>query len=124
LDSRIGPQFLRAGSGFGGSCLAGDETVLVRRQGRVWSWSLEEMWERIAEEQDVTSTDAELLEPDGLEVLAWRARSERPEFMPVRLLTRRDFDGELVDVRTKMGRRLRATPDPPFVVAEAAGTGL
>jgi UDPglucose 6-dehydrogenase len=30
LDDRIGPKFLQAGVGFGGSCLTGDETVLVR----------------------------------------------------------------------------------------------
>src|SRR5438874_93557 len=30
LDHRLGPYFLRAGIGFGGSCLVGDETVLVR----------------------------------------------------------------------------------------------
>src|SRR3954467_9111531 len=34
LDDRIGPKFLQAGVGFGGSCLAGDETVLVRHHGR------------------------------------------------------------------------------------------
>src|SRR5436190_6929464 len=33
LDHRLGPHFLRAGAGFGGSCLVGDETVLVRLAG-------------------------------------------------------------------------------------------
>src|ERR671929_206615 len=33
LDGRIGPQFLKAGLGYGGSCLVGEETVLVRRGG-------------------------------------------------------------------------------------------
>jgi UDPglucose 6-dehydrogenase len=123
LDSRIGPQFLRAGSGYGGSCFAGDETVLVRRQGRVWAWTYEQMWRHVAEEQD-TDERVTLLEPDELEVLSWRPRSERPEFMPVESLTRRDFTGELLEVRTKMGRRVRVTPDHPFVVADAEGTDL
>src|SRR5579864_698261 len=35
LDHRLGPHFLRAGLGFGGSCLVGGETVLVRRDGEV-----------------------------------------------------------------------------------------
>jgi UDPglucose 6-dehydrogenase len=32
LDDRIGPKFLQAGIGFGGSCLAPEETVLVRHR--------------------------------------------------------------------------------------------
>ncbi|HEX6602583.1 MAG TPA: nucleotide sugar dehydrogenase, partial [Solirubrobacterales bacterium] len=60
LDSRIGPQFLRAGIGYGGSCFAGDETVLVRRQGRVWSWTYEELWRHVAEEQDAAPGGAGL----------------------------------------------------------------
>src|SRR6266581_1106268 len=34
LDHRLGPHFLRAGIGYGGSCLTGDETALVRHNGR------------------------------------------------------------------------------------------
>src|SRR5207248_4677789 len=35
LDHRLGSHFLRAGIGYGGSCLPGDETVLVWRNGRI-----------------------------------------------------------------------------------------
>jgi UDPglucose 6-dehydrogenase len=120
-DDRIGPKFLRAGIGYGGSCLHGDESVLVRRQGRIWRWTLEEMYERIADEQNLEPDDAEVLYPDELEVLSWRDGEESPEFLPVAVLTRRHYEGDIVEVRTKMGRRVRCTPDHPFVVADGHG---
>jgi UDPglucose 6-dehydrogenase len=62
-----------------------------------------------------------LVEPDGLEVLSWRPEARTPEFLPVEHATQREFEGEILEVRTKMGRRVRVTPDHPFVVADAAG---
>ena len=35
--------------------------------------------------------------------------------------TRRDYEGELLEVRTKMGRRVRCTPDHPWLVGDGAG---
>jgi UDP-glucose 6-dehydrogenase len=102
LDHRLGPHFLRAGIGFGGSCLVGDETVLARRDGETQLVSLERLYEET--------------EPgEGLEVLAWRRDGNGAEFIPVDVLTRREYHGEIVEVRTKMGRRVRCTPDHPFV---------
>jgi UDPglucose 6-dehydrogenase len=102
LDNRIGPKFLQAGIGFGGSCLAGDETVLARRGGRARITTLERLWDEGAED---------------LEVLAWRPGREGPEFLPVIELSRVDAD-ELLEVRTTMGRRVVCTPDHPFVVGD------
>jgi hypothetical protein len=36
-------------------------------------------------------------------------------------LTRRDYEGELVEVRTKMGRRVRCTPDHGWIVGDGRG---
>ena len=101
-DKRLGPHFLRAGIGYGGSCLAGRETVLVRLAGKTWLTPLERLY---------ASLDG--LPPLPLEVLSWDGQMSR--FMPVAAVTRREFDGEIIEVKTKMGRRLRCTPDHPFV---------
>jgi UDPglucose 6-dehydrogenase len=105
LDRRLGPHFLRAGIGYGGSCLVGEETVVVRLAGQAWLTRLDRLYDLI---------------PDGvpLEVLSWGGG--RPEFLPVQAITRREFGGEILEVRPKMGRRLRCTPDHPFVTRDGA----
>src|SRR3954462_902203 len=109
LDDRIGPKFLQAGIGFGGSCLMGEETVLARRAGRTSITRLDDLYERYdADEQ--------------LEVMAWRPGMATPEFMPVMGVSRRPAD-EVIEVRTKMGRRVVCTPDHPFVVSPSGEGG-
>jgi len=102
LDRRIGSSFLRAGIGFGGSCLVGEETVLVRTE----RWTRLTSLERLYEETDPGSE---------IEILTWRDDGDGAEFRPIELLTRRWYEGDVVEVRTKMGRRVVCTPDHPFV---------
>jgi UDPglucose 6-dehydrogenase len=113
LDDRIGPKFLQAGIGFGGSCFAGDQTVLARLDGQARLLRLESLWRLCG------GADDEAIVPGDLEVLSWVPGEAEPEHLPVSLLTRREYDGEMVEVRTKMGRRVRTTADHPFIV----GTG-
>jgi UDPglucose 6-dehydrogenase len=102
LDHRLGPHFLRAGIGYGGSCLIGNETAIVRLNGRVRLIQLERLY-------------AELEDGDELYVLAWNATTGTTALAPVEAVTRREVEGELVELRTKMGRIVRCTPDHPWI---------
>jgi UDPglucose 6-dehydrogenase len=122
LDDRIGQKFLQAGIGFGGSCLTGDETVLVRLRGRTMLMTFERLWRRLLD--DGHEEHDGVLEPSALEVLSWIPGGAEPQFMPVMCVTRRDHEGEIVEVRTKMGRRIRCTPDHPWIVGDGEGGEL
>jgi UDPglucose 6-dehydrogenase len=105
LDKRIGPHYLDAGIGYGGSCLVGEETVMVRREGHVSVASLEQVFR----EFDTTVP---------IEVLAWKQETGAVDFMAVSDATMRPFEGDLLEIRTKMGRRVLSTPDHPFATRD------
>ncbi|MBW3661954.1 MAG: nucleotide sugar dehydrogenase [Actinobacteria bacterium] len=108
-DHRIGRSFLHAGLGWGGSCLVGEETVLVRRDGAPRHMTIADFWAHVTEHG-----------LDGWEVLAWHPERRRPEYLPVGAATARPYQSDLIEVRTKTGRRLRCTTDHPFVVGDGA----
>ena len=132
LDDRIGPKFLQAGIGFGGSCFAPGETALARIHGRTTLVTFEQLWDRVSststpiESADAlrafgAGADTAVLEPDDLKVLSWVRDEHEPRFLPVMALTRRPYQGEMIEVQTKMGRRVRTTPDHPWVVGNGRG---
>ncbi|MDQ3293523.1 MAG: hypothetical protein M3527_03615 [Actinomycetota bacterium] len=55
---------------------------------------------------------------DGWEALSWRVGEPTPEYLPVSRFTARHHAGDVISVRTKMGRRVTVTADHPFVVGD------
>jgi UDPglucose 6-dehydrogenase len=119
LDRRIGPSFLRAGIGYGGSCFDGRETLVVRRHGTAKLVSFEQLWDLAG--GDEGAEDGETIAAEGLFAWSWAPGEEKPDWMPVSLLTKRHYDGEMVEIRTKMGRRISVTADHPVIVGDGAG---
>jgi hypothetical protein len=124
LDDRIGPKFLMAGIGFGGSCLPGDETVLVRRLGRTRLMRFDELFSDLSFDLHPEQADAGHLRPFDLEVLSWSPDSETLEWRHVEAVTRRRYTGALVEVGTESGQRIRATPDHPFISQRGSDPAL
>jgi UDPglucose 6-dehydrogenase len=122
LDERIGPSFLRAGIGYGGSCFDGKETLLVRYRGWPRLLTLEALWDLVSETDEVI--DGEAVAPTELWVWSWVPGEASPEWMPVSVLTRRSYNGPMVEVRTKMGRRAVVTADHPFLAGDGSGDDL
>jgi UDP-glucose/GDP-mannose dehydrogenase family protein len=50
--------------------------------------------------------------------LSWVPGDREPRFLPVSVVTRREFDGEMIEVRTEAGHSLRCTADHPFLAYE------
>ena len=116
LDQRIGSSFLRAGIGYGGSCFVGSETLLVRHHGVARLVTFEQLWDLVR--GDATTADGGAIEPEDLWSWSWVPGETEPEWMPISVLTKRHYEGEMVEVRTKTGRRLRVTADHPVIVGD------
>jgi UDP-glucose 6-dehydrogenase len=113
LDNRIGPSFLNAGVGYGGSCFDGATRLRVRMGGVEVERSIEALWH-------------EIRSGDSVEVLSWIPGDTDTSWMPVECLTRRDYDGEMVTLevggaghggQARQARRasVTATVDHPFI---------
>ncbi|QAY18839.1 nucleotide sugar dehydrogenase [Halorubrum ezzemoulense] len=113
LDDRIGERFLRSGLGWGGSCLTGDQRILAKDETGTRHLTLGEFFDEYVSDGTV----------DDVSVLS---RSEQGEFAfkPVKVATRRRYDGPLHTIRTKMNKRVTVTHDHPMITLKGNDTAV
>ena len=121
-DKRIGRAFLDAGVGYGGSCFAADETVFTLNSPTVAAESLENIFANAG--QTFVGDSVEVVRPVGRRVLAFDLATNRPTLAEVIALTRRPYDGTMVQITTSMGRTLRLTADHPVILHREDGCSL
>ena len=118
-DRRIGPDFLHAGLGYGGSCFTGEETVFVAGRHGIQSQRLDSLFHRASERW--LDKSVEVARIPGLSVLAYQLEEGRGTLAPVEVLTRRHYTGPLVTIKASMGRTLRVTGDHPVILQREDG---
>lgn len=119
-DKRIGPHFLNAGVGYGGSCFSADETIFTLNSPNVVAERIEDLFNKVDGESiqgDVVTVKV----PDGKRVLAFDLNTGQTTLANVQALTRRNYQGLMVTIKTSMGREMNVTADHPVILYQPQG---
>jgi nucleotide sugar dehydrogenase len=120
FDKRIGPHFLSAGVGYGGSCFTADETIFALNSPNVVAERIEDLFNKVDTETiegDVVTVKV----PDRKCVLAFDLETGKTTFADVQAITRRDYQGMMVTIKTSMGREMTVTADHPVILFQPNG---
>ena len=111
LDERISEQFLQSGVGWGGSCLTGDQHIVAKDDTGTKHLTLAEFFDRYVSEGTL----------EDVSVLS-RSADGQFAFTPVDAATRREYEGPLHTIRTKMNKRVTVTHDHPMLTLDGDET--
>jgi UDPglucose 6-dehydrogenase len=118
-DKRIGHHFLESGVGYGGSCFLGNETVFRVEGDKVITQSLESLFNESG--TPFKGDVVEVITPTNKRVLAFNLLTGCPEIADLKAVTRREFKGTLVTIKTSMGRSIKVTADHPVILHKSYG---
>lgn len=104
LDTRIGSRFLQAGIGYGGSCLIGDEKVLIRHN-------------KIIDVLPIAQVVKRVQSNENLETLSLD-KNNNPTFSKIIGATKRNYSKSLYTITTRMNKSLTVTADHPMIVKD------
>lgn len=121
-DKRIGPHFLDAGLGFGGSCFSGEETLFALNSPNVVTQSFQKAFDEAGTPS--AGQVVQVVAPTDKRVLAFDLATGRPALATVTALTRRPYQGTMVNIDASMGRNLRLTADHPVILQTSGGFAL
>jgi UDP-N-acetyl-D-mannosaminuronate dehydrogenase/intein/homing endonuclease len=104
------------GAGVGGHCLAPGEFVFATNSGSFGAMAIEPCVEK-AVPKPHDSMSSEIREPPKAttRVLSFDLQNSRAEVSEVEWLSKRKYSGELIKIRTDLGRELTVTPDHPMI---------
>lgn len=100
MDDRISDKFLRAGLGYGGSCITGDDFILLGNSTPEIATS-KELYEKFQFNKNIQAISF-----DG----------QKSKLEEVRHFTKRKYKGKILTFHTKMGRKISVTEDHPMLV--------
>ncbi|MHA1917778.1 MAG: nucleotide sugar dehydrogenase [Candidatus Ranarchaeia archaeon] len=114
LDFRINKKFLGAGVGYGGSCFEGDTMIFATNSSHIHPQPIGDMFSKEVNFQK--NGTIETLNPkNNMKVFAFDLISQDCVLSDVIALTRRWYEGDFIEIKTRMGRKLRVTNDHPVI---------
>ncbi|MFQ5858236.1 MAG: nucleotide sugar dehydrogenase [Anaerolineae bacterium] len=113
-DKRIGHAYLDAGIGWGGSCFTADESTFTLDGECIVVKPFAELFASFPETEQ--RGEVEIATPRGMHTLAFDLDSREVTLANIKCLTRRWHEGPFVEIKSRMGRRLRLTADHPVVL--------